>query len=143
MPSYAKLLIGLFTTLVCAWLAHGPFGQSELFVAGLQDRAQAVLRNAELPQVTVRFPRDPLRRVAILSGPADTFQREGLRRFPGINGRISGIPGVAGIAWEDDPQNAERALPLLAELMALAGAAFAIGLGLGWLRFRQKNAGYL
>ena len=48
--------------------------------------------------------RRPLRRIAVLSGPANDFQREGQGLFPGINDRIEGIPGVAGIEWTNPPE---------------------------------------
>jgi hypothetical protein len=60
-----------------------------------------VVQVAEMRDVQVRFSRDPLGREAILSGPADEFQREGQGRFPGLNDRIRSIPGVSGVRWED------------------------------------------
>ena len=48
--------------------------------------------------------RAPLRRVAVLSGPANDFQREGQGLFPGINDRIEAIPGISGIEWANPPE---------------------------------------
>ena len=102
MPKAAKFLIGLAAALLAAWIGHGPLGQGEAFVDGLEARAKAEIHKVEMDQVHVRFERDPLRREAILSGSADRFQREGLGQFPGLNGRIAAIPGVSGVRWEGD-----------------------------------------
>jgi len=101
MPAYAKLLIGLAAALLAGWVSHGPLGRGEAFVAGLEARSRAVLREAELPGIEVRFPRDPLSRRAVLKGEATEFQREGQGLFPGIDDRIRAVPGVAGLRWED------------------------------------------
>jgi hypothetical protein len=102
MPKAAKFLIGLAAALLAAWIGHGPLGQGEAFVDGLDARAKAEIHKVEMDQVHVRFERDPLRREAILSGPADRFQREGLGQFPGLNGRVEAVPGVSGVCWEGD-----------------------------------------
>ena len=102
MSPALKFLIGLAAALLAGWIGHGPLGQGEAFVDGLDARAKAVIKAAELPRVQVRFERDPLRREAILSGEADTFQREGMGQFPGLNDRIRAIPGVSGLRWEGE-----------------------------------------
>jgi OOP family OmpA-OmpF porin len=101
MPRYAKFLIGLAAALLAGWIGHGPLGQGELFISGLDARAQGEIEKAELNRVRVRFDRDPLRREAILSGQANEFQREGQGQLLGINGRIRAIPGVSGVRWEE------------------------------------------
>lgn len=100
MPRLAKLLIGLAVALAAGWVGHGPLGQGQAFVDGLDAQAKAVIRDAGLPRVQVRFDRDPLRREAIMSGEADQFQREGMGQYPGLNDRIAAIPGVSGVRWE-------------------------------------------
>jgi hypothetical protein len=100
MSPLRKFLIGLAAALLSGWIGHGPLGQGEAFVDGLDARTKAVVREWEVP-VQVRFERNPLRREAILSGHVDQFQREGLRNFPGINGRVAMVPGVSGVRWED------------------------------------------
>jgi hypothetical protein len=99
MSRPVKFLVGLAVALLCGWIGHGPLGQGEAFVDGLDAQAKAVVKQWEVP-VQVRFDRDPLRREAILSGHADRFQREGLGNFPGINGRVAMVPGVSGVRWE-------------------------------------------
>jgi hypothetical protein len=101
MSRLAKFLVGLAAALLAGWIGHGPLGQGEAFVDGLDAQAKAVVRETELP-VQVRFERDPLRREAILSGQADRFQREGLGNFPGINRRVAAVPGVSGVRWEGE-----------------------------------------
>ena len=101
MPGLAKFLIGLAAALTAGWISHGPLGQGEAFIGRLEAGAQAELREAAVPGVQVRFVRDPLRREAILSGPANDFQREGQGLFPGINDRVLAVPGVAGLRWDD------------------------------------------
>lgn len=101
MPAWGKLLIGLVAALIAGWVSHGPLGQGEAFVGQLQSRADAVLARTEVPGLHARFSRNPLSRQAILSGPADDFQREGQGQFPGINDRVAAIAGVSGIRWEN------------------------------------------
>ena len=97
-----KFAIGLGAALLAGWIGHGPLGQGTAFVDRLDAQAKAVIRQAELPNVQVRFDRDPLRREAILSGQADRFQREGMGEFPGINARVAAVPGVSGVRWEGE-----------------------------------------
>ena len=101
MRRLAKLLIGLAAALFAGWLHHGPYGGGERFVAALEAQAQRRLQFAELPGVTLRMEREPLERVAVLSGPANDLQKDGLGSFPGINDRILTIPGMRGIRWEE------------------------------------------
>lgn len=100
MPAAAKFLIGLAAALLAGWVGHGPLGRGEAFVDRLQADSERVLREAALPGVTVRFPRDPLRREALLSGTANDFQKEGMGRLPGLNDRIRALPGVSGVRWD-------------------------------------------
>jgi len=104
MPRWIRLPIGLAAALLAGWLYHGPYGGGTRFIQALEQRAQMRLRFAELPGVSVRMQREPLARVAILSGTADEFQREGMGSYPGINDRIATIPGIAGIRWDDEEE---------------------------------------
>jgi hypothetical protein len=101
MPAFAKILVGLALALLAGWISHGPLGQGEAFIDSLESRAKAEIREADVPGVDVRFRRDPLERRAILTGPANDFQREGQGLFPGINDRILAIPGVSGVHWDE------------------------------------------
>ena len=104
MSSRLKIIIGFLAALATGWISHGPMGQGEAFIARLDAQAVQTLRDAEVPLVQARMKRSPLRRVAVLSGPANDFQREGQGLFPGINDRIEAIPGVAGIEWANPPE---------------------------------------
>jgi hypothetical protein len=56
--------------------------------------ARKTLIHYELPAVSARVARDPLRRTIMLSGPADSFQRSELVRIMGK------VPGINEAAWE-------------------------------------------
>lgn len=144
MAAWLKLLIGLAAALLAGWLVHGPLGQGNAFLDQLQARADAVLREANVPGVAVRFSRAPLSRQAILSGPANAFQREGQGLFPGLNDRIGAIPGVSGLRWDDAGSVAStRSMPLLVEIELLALLAYLVGIGLGRLFFRPRREHFL
>ena len=143
MPAYARLLTGLIAALLAGWIAHGPLGQGERFLAGLDARAEAVVTEAELPAVSVRMDRDPRARRALLTGPADAFQREGRGNFPGLSDRILGLDGIGAIRWTDEPESRGLALPLLLETELMVLFFFGLGLALGWRLFRPRRQGYL
>ena len=99
MPKFVKFLIGLAAALAAGWISHGPLGRGEMFVNQLESDLQLVIANANLPGVTGRVQREPLARTAILSGPADQFQRDGMGSMPGINRRVLTVPGMARYEW--------------------------------------------
>lgn len=102
MSAPVKLLAGLLATLVAAWISYGPLGQGEAYVAALEARAMAAVRESEVAGVSVRLQREPMMwRQAILSGPANDFQREGMGLLPGLNDRVLAVPGIASVRWED------------------------------------------
>lgn len=103
MPPAAKLLIGLAASLAVGFVSHGPMGRGALFVQRIDTAAQAVVQDAEIPGVTVELPRTPLQRTAILSGPADRFQREGQGSLPGLDERMLAIPGMGRVQWTNPP----------------------------------------
>jgi hypothetical protein len=101
MPDFAKFLIGLCAAVLAGWVSHGPLGQGEAFIDRVEARAKAEIAEAGVPGVEVRFSRDPLQREAVLTGPANDFQREGQGLYPGINDRIRDVPGVSGLRWDE------------------------------------------
>ena len=145
MPSLVKLLIGLAVALLAGWISHGPLGQGEAFIAGVEARAKAEIEKAALPGVDVRLARDPRRRQALLSGPANDFQREGQGLFPGINDRILAVPGVGAATWADTgPVAGSRMrIPLLLETELLVLGLFALGVAIGRLLFRPRREHFL
>jgi hypothetical protein len=99
MPKFVKFLIGLAAALAAGWISHGPLGRGEQFIDRMEADLQAVLGVVNLPGVSGRMQREPLARTAILSGPADQFQREGNGSLPGIDRRVMLIPGMARFEW--------------------------------------------
>jgi hypothetical protein len=145
MPAYAKFLIGLAAALFSGWIAYGPLGQGAGFVDRIEAQATAQIRDAAVPGVEVRLGRDPLRREALLSGPANDFQREGQGLYPGINDRILAIPGVGGITWADTGRagGSPLQLPLLLEVELLVLGLFGLGVAIGRLLFRPRREHFL
>jgi hypothetical protein len=103
MSPVVKFLIGLAAVLLMGWVSHGPLGNGERLLAGLEAQARAQVEQSQVPGVQVRLKRDPMQRVAILSGPANDFQREGMGQFPGINDRVGAIQGIERIEWASPP----------------------------------------
>jgi uncharacterized RDD family membrane protein YckC len=147
MQSFLKILIGLAAVMLMAWLYHGPIGNGEATIGRLEAQARAAVEQGDVPGVQVRMRRDPLARVAVLSGPANDFQREGMGQFPGLNDRVSAVEGVTAIEWANpSPAGAagNRVMPLLLETLLAVLLAYLIGLGLGSLLFgRRKRDTYL
>jgi hypothetical protein len=136
-----KILIGLAVALLAGWISHGPLGRGAAYIDRLEADARTQVTRAEVPGVTVAMSRAPLARVALMSGPANDFQRHGMGSLPGLDGRVLLVPGMSGVDWE----RAGRVVPLIAETLGLTALAFLIGLGLGWLIFRPRRPreGYL
>jgi hypothetical protein len=103
MPKRYKFLVGLAASLAAGWISHGPLGGGEAFIQSLETGVQAIVADAEITGVTGRVQREPLARTAILSGPADRFQREGQGSFPGLDERILAVPGIARLEWTNPP----------------------------------------
>lgn len=103
MPIWGKFLFGLAAALAAGWLHHGPLGGGERLLSALETQAERRVRATQLEGIEVRMQRDPtLARVAVLSGEATQFQREGLGSYPGLNRRVATIPGIAAVRWEDE-----------------------------------------
>lgn len=111
-----KLLVGLVAMLVMGWAWHGPAGRGEAFAASLDDAARAAVAPIGIPGIQVRMARDPIRRVAIMSGTADPIQREGLGTEMGLSDYVRAVPGVGGVHWTDQP-GGPGGLPMLVETL--------------------------
>ncbi|MFL6857577.1 MAG: hypothetical protein ACJ8EB_06665 [Allosphingosinicella sp.] len=143
MPRLGKVAIGLIAVLLMGWLWHGPMGRGELYAERLEAGARAAIAPIGLPGVAVRLPRDPIRRTAILSGPADDLQREGLGSEYGLNDYVREVPGIAGVRWADRP-GGPGGLPLIAETLLQLALGYALGFGLGALLFgRPRRRSFL
>ena len=132
MKRNPALAIGIVATLVAAALWHGPGGAAVSFTSTAERTMRITLDHYEMPAVAVRLQRAPLTRTLRFDGPADAFQRSEIMRI----GRE--VPGVAATAWAGRP--APRALPLLAEVMLMALACFAIGAVLAYIAALRRRA---
>lgn len=95
MHAVIKIMLGAAATLVLGAGAHGWLGLGSRYVDGLETKSRTALGNAGGASITIRFDREPaLRRIAILSGPADADQQ---RR---LIAAIRAVPGVADARWE-------------------------------------------
>ena len=133
-----KLLAGLVAVLIMGWAWHGPAGRGEAFAAALDAQARAAIAPIGLPGIQVRMARDPIRRVAIMSGPADDIQREGMGSEMGLSDYVRAVPGVGGVHWADTP-GGPGGLPLLVETWLLLAIAYLLGFGLGALVFGRRR----
>jgi hypothetical protein len=143
MPPVRKAILGLLLALVAAWIWHGPLGNGQRLVDRLEGEVRQEIAKSELPGIRVGFSRNPLDRVARLSGPANDLQREGLGSQKGLSDYARDVAGVSDVRWADEPEPPRRIMPLLLETMALAAIAYLIGLGLGWLLWgRRRREGF-
>lgn len=137
MKRNPALAIGILATLATAAVWHFPGGAATRFTATAERTMRTTLDHYEMPGVAVKLQQGPLTRHLIFAGQADDFQRSEILRI----GRE--VPGVADTAWAGRP--APRTLPLLAEVMLMALASFAIGAVLAYiaaLRRRARDAIY-
>jgi OOP family OmpA-OmpF porin len=143
MSSAVKILIGFAATLIMGWIWHAPLGRGEGFVQQLETQARASIAPVGIAGVDVRLSRSPLSRAAILSGPANDLQREGLGSEMGLSDYVRAVPGVGSVRWADE-RRAAGGLPLLAETLIQLTVAFLLGLGLGSLLFgRRRRSSFL
>ena len=103
LPPWGKFAIGLGAALAVGVIDHVALGRGEAFVGELEATAQQVVARERVPGVTARMQRDPLARTVILSGPADTFQRNGMGSLPGLDRLMLGVPGMARVEWANPP----------------------------------------
>ena len=138
-----KILIGLLVALLIGWIWHGPLGNGERLVGRLEAQAREKVAATELQGIQVVFSRDPLDRVARLSGPATDLQREGLGSGKGVSDHVRDVEGVSAVRWADEAGSDRRVVPLLLETLSLVAIAYFIGLGLGWLLWgRPRREGF-
>ena len=125
--------IGVAATLAAAFVWHGPGGAGDRLAGSIDRTMRATLDHYEMPQVAARTQRDPLTRRLMLDGPADAFQRGEIARI------ALEVPGVSAVHWAG-PRSPPRALPLLAEVMLMALASFAIGVVLAYIAALRRRA---
>ena len=143
MSPNAKILAGLAAVLVMAWVYHAPLGVGAAFIERAEGEARRVVAEAEVPGIDVRLARDPLSRLATLSGPANEFQREGQGELKGLSDLVAEVEGVSDVQWVDEGE-LRRGVPLILEALIWMMAAYLVGLGLGRLIFgRRKKQSFL
>jgi hypothetical protein len=91
------LALGVAAVLAETALWHGPLGAGDRLAGKIEHTARATLDHYEMPLVTAKLQRSPLRRRLLLSGPADDFQHGELVRM------MDEIPGVSGVRWTTPP----------------------------------------
>ena len=94
-----NLILGLGVAAVLAETAlwHGPLGAGDRLAGKIEGTARSGLVRFEMPLVTARLERSPLRRRLLMSGPADDFQQSELVRM------MDEIPGVSSVRWTSPP----------------------------------------
>jgi hypothetical protein len=107
MSKRLKFLIGVAAALVAGWISHGPLGRGEDFLEQLDSALEAAVPEFNVTGLGAVMQRDPLARTALLSGPADCFQRRGLGSLPGIDARVRAIHGIARVEWTNPPPEGE------------------------------------
>jgi hypothetical protein len=143
MRPVPKAIIGLLLALAAAWIWHGPLGRGAGLIDRLEGEARASVAATELPGISVALSRDPLARVALLSGQANDLQREGLGSQMGISDYVRAVEGISDLRWADDPKSNRWIMPLVIETLVQAALAYFIGLGLGWLLWgRRRREGF-
>lgn len=134
-----KILIGLVVALLVGWIWHGPLGNGERLVERLEAQAREKVAATELVGIQVDLSRDPLARVAMLSGRANDLQREGLGSQKGISDHVRDVEGMGSVRWADEPDRNRYVMPLLVETLALVALAYVLGLGLGWFLWGRRR----
>lgn len=137
MSPMVKILIGLGAVTGMTWIHHAPMGNGDALVDALEAQARTQIAETEIPGIKVALGRDPLSRMATLSGQADRFQREGQGELRGLNDRVRDVPGLSAIEWTDEPR--KKAVPLFLETLAMTVLAYLLGLGLAILLWRRRE----
>ena len=142
MSPVAKLVAGLVATLFLGWMYEGPLGNGTRFIDSLQTAAQQVVDETGVPGVSVTVQRSPAARVATLAGHANDFQRKGQGTQMGLTEIVGEVPGMGTVRWTDEPGSGGFVLPLLVEMMILALAGFAAGLGVACCIWRRPRGSF-
>jgi hypothetical protein len=120
--------IGVALTIALAALWHGPVGAAGRFASEVDQTIRKTIVFWEIPQVDGHLHRGPLTRRAMLSGPADDYQRSELVRI------IGEVPGVSSATWSSD-----AGLPLIVEGAGAALLGFIFGMLVAYLRDMRRR----
>lgn len=132
MKFWPGLFTGIAATLVAGALWHGPLGAANRVTGHIEGDARIVLDNYEMPRVSARLARAPLRRTLLLDGPADDFQRAEIVRL------LDTLPGVGDSRWTNS--RGSWSLPLLAEAELFALVGYALGMIFAYLLELRRRA---
>jgi hypothetical protein len=113
---WKRMAIGAAAMVAATMVWHGPLGGANRLAASVERIARDTLVHYEMPQVRARLQRGPVTRQLILSGQADSFQRQEIVRI------LSQIRGVSGASWSDG-----RSLPLIVEGAVVGLIAYLLG----------------
>ena len=108
MAPSLKIGLGLAASLLVGWIHHGPLGNGEKMIDRLEAQARAAVARSEVAGVQVRLQRDPLARIATLSGPANDLQRDGLGSLKGITDYVREVDGIAEVRWADQAPRRQK-----------------------------------
>lgn len=114
--------IGALAAITLAWIWHGPIGAADRFTAKVESTISEALINNEIPEVSGHLHRAPLTRRAMLSGPADDFQRREVIRLMHV------VPGVESASWSGG-----GGVPLIVEGLIDAVLGYLCGLLVAYL----------
>ena len=132
MRVWPGFLVGIAAALAAGALWHGPLGAADRIAGRIEGDARTVLDNYEMPRVSARLARAPLRRTLLLAGPADDFQRVEIVRL------LDTLPGVDETRWTNS--RGSWSLPLLAEAELFALVGYAIGMIFAYLLELRRRA---
>lgn len=136
MTPNRALALGLAASVLMALAWHGPGGAAERMARAIETDIATMLHYYEMDAVRGRLERGPLTRRLVFAGPADEFQRSELVRLAEFR------PGVGEARWSAPRDRLRYPLPLWIEAVAMAAAAFGLGVLLayaGSLRRREET----
>ncbi len=113
---------GALAAILLAGIWHGPIGAADRFAAKVESTISEALVNNELPEVSGHLQRGPLTRRAVLSGPADDFQRREVIKLMHV------VPGVESASWSRG-----ESVPLIVEGAIAAILGYLFGLLVAYL----------
>ncbi len=101
MTGFGKFLCGAAVTSLLAFGAHVMGGDG--YIDGIEENARAALTVGEHDGIDLNMARDPLARVAVLSGTDDPDARAAIEET------VLATPGVASVRWIGDAAEAAEA----------------------------------
>ncbi len=92
MTGFGKFLVGTAATSLLAWGAHSQAGAD--YIDGIEGNAKAAFDTLELGEgAGVAMARDPLARIAVVSGEHDEIAKKAIRE------KLLAVPGVSAVRF--------------------------------------------